>query len=308
MPAQSLVNLADLDLGAIEVGEKERQPLGLALHLVQGGGAGKQHHLACHLGDRDPDLLPVDQVATVAPCRTSCQLRRVQAGIGLGHCEADAYLAAEHRRDHALPLLFGTEQDHRLHARTWGRGCWKRSSSRRPDSATACITIAASVMPKPAPPTASRHGHAEPASFGHRFVEVVRKDTFVVTFEPVLIGKLRAVFENRVSNSLLIFREGEIHDRDPCVCDGVRGTWGFPLGSALAPDEPVGWRQPTGSPERHLPFPRPYQTLPLSPMCGQAEDQDVRISHVARTLFRGWRELAPAGPWRAPAIRLAQFY
>lgn len=35
---------------------------------------------------------------------------------------------------------------------------------------------------------------------------------------------------------------------------------------------------------------------------------DARISYVARTLFRGWLELAPEGPWRAAAIRLAQVH
>lgn len=35
MPAH-LVNLADLDPGTIEVGDKERQPFSLALHVAQG--------------------------------------------------------------------------------------------------------------------------------------------------------------------------------------------------------------------------------------------------------------------------------
>ena len=46
-----------------------------------------------------------------------------------------------------------------------------------PASATACIMIAASVMPSPEPPYAFGHGDAQPAGLGHRAVEFVREFT-----------------------------------------------------------------------------------------------------------------------------------
>ena len=42
-----------------------------------------------------------------------------------------------------------------------------------PDAAIVCIIIAASVMPRPAPPIFLRHRDAEPAGLGQRAVELV---------------------------------------------------------------------------------------------------------------------------------------
>jgi hypothetical protein len=80
-----------------------------------------------------------------------------------------------------------------------------------PDSATVCIRIAASVMPRPAPPTSV--GDAEPAGARHRRVEIVREPAFAVLAQPVIVAEVRADLFDRRANGELIFGEREIHDR-----------------------------------------------------------------------------------------------
>src|SRR3546814_16692232 len=57
----------------------------------------------------------------------------------------------------------------------------------------------------------ARHRDADPAGFGHRVEEVLRKHAFAVTFQPVFGGELRAMLEHRVADVLLVGGQCEIH-------------------------------------------------------------------------------------------------
>ena len=56
---------AMLDLGAVEPGVEQRQPLGLLLHLLERRGARDDQHVVGDVGVGDPDLLAVEQIAAI---------------------------------------------------------------------------------------------------------------------------------------------------------------------------------------------------------------------------------------------------
>ena len=61
--AAHLLDLAHLDVLAVEVGVEEAQAVVGLRHLLERRGARQQQHLVGDLRGRDPDLLPVDDVA-----------------------------------------------------------------------------------------------------------------------------------------------------------------------------------------------------------------------------------------------------
>ena len=77
-----------------------------------------------------------------------------------------------------------------------------------PDSATACIMIAASVMPSPAPPIFLRHGDAQPVALGHGGEEGVGEGRGAVALQPV--GIVEAARRCRSTSSRI------------CCCGSVR--------------------------------------------------------------------------------------
>ena len=80
-----------------------------------------------------------------------------------------------------------------------------------PDSATACIISAASVMPSPAPPCSGGIAMpSQPASASARW-KSCGKAAVAIARKPVVVGKARADLPDRVADLLLLRREREIH-------------------------------------------------------------------------------------------------
>ena len=76
-----------------------------------------------------------------------------------------------------------------------------------PDSATACIMIAASVMPSPAPPTSSGMAMPSQPASAIDMWKSCGKTPSRSRSSQYSSGKLRAVLQNGVANVLLVLRE-----------------------------------------------------------------------------------------------------
>ena len=80
-----------------------------------------------------------------------------------------------------------------------------------PDSAIVCIMIAASVMPRPAPPYSSGMAMpSQPASAKARW-KSCGKAAVAVLAQPVVVAEARADFLDRVADRLLLGGKREIH-------------------------------------------------------------------------------------------------
>ncbi len=209
--AAHLVDQPHVDLGAVKVGIEQRQPLGLALDLVDRRGAGQQQHLVGHLGRRDPDLLAIDQIAAVLALGPGLERRGVEAGIGLGDGEAGLVAATYDPGDKALLLFLGAEQDHGLEP--------KDVDVDRRGAAHARAGLGDRLHhdrgfgdPQTRAAIGLRHGDAQPAGVSQRAVEILGKHARLVSLQPVLVRELRAVLEDGVSDVLLVWSEREIHD------------------------------------------------------------------------------------------------
>ncbi len=93
--AAHLVDLGDLDLGAVEIGVEERQPVRRLLALLLGRGARDQQHLVGDRGGRREGLLAVHDVAVAVALGLGVECRGVEAGVGLGDGEAALDLACD---------------------------------------------------------------------------------------------------------------------------------------------------------------------------------------------------------------------
>ena len=91
-PAQ-LLDFADRDPLAVQVGEEQRHPVQRLL-LVAGRRARQQQDLACVLRVADPDFLTVDDPAAVDLLGLGRDARGVHAGGGFGDAERHEDLAA----------------------------------------------------------------------------------------------------------------------------------------------------------------------------------------------------------------------
>src|SRR5260370_27418583 len=100
--ARSLGDRADLDFGSIQGGVEQREPLGLALDLLERRGARQEHHLVGNLCGGDPDLLTVHPVTPLAPFRAGLELRRVDPCIRLRARETDLLYSPYDRRHPSL--------------------------------------------------------------------------------------------------------------------------------------------------------------------------------------------------------------
>ena len=98
------------DLGLLL--DDERGHAGVA-RLGARVGDRQQHHDAGPQAVRDPHLLPVDHVVVAVAHRAGADRLHVGAGVGLGHRERRAHLAARHPRQQPVLLLGGAERlDH----------------------------------------------------------------------------------------------------------------------------------------------------------------------------------------------------
>ena len=165
--AAHLVDLGDLDLGAVEVGVEQRQAVGRALALLLGRGAGDQQHLVGDRRRRGEGLLAVHDVAVAVALGLGVERRGVEPGVGLGDGEAALDLALDDVGQDALLLLLGAEHHDRVgpeDVEMDGRGALQGRARfghglhqhRRFGDAEARAAILLG------------HGDAEPAGIGHR--------------------------------------------------------------------------------------------------------------------------------------------
>ena len=194
---------------AVELAIEQGQALGLLLDFFERRGARDQQHAIGDMGVGNPDLFAVDPVAARHAFGAGLEAGGVEPGVGFGHGKTHFLLARNDRRDHALLLFLGAEQDHRFEPEHRAVDAGGRSHA-----ATAlrhglhhhgCLGDAKAR-------SAHRlwHGNAEPAGIGHRLVEVGRIFAAAVVFQPVVVAELRAVLEHRLADVVLVFGEGEI--------------------------------------------------------------------------------------------------
>jgi len=95
-----------------------------------------------------------DDVAFVGASRERLDVRGVEARIGLGHAEAHFLLSPDERGQPARLLLLGAVHDDRVRPK---RLTWMVDAAENPPPprVTACIMMAASVTPSPAPPSST---------------------------------------------------------------------------------------------------------------------------------------------------------
>ena len=129
--------------------------------------------------------------------------RGVETGIGLGHGEACLVLARDQRRQHALLLLAGTENDHRLEAenvdmngRSSAHGGPGFGNRLHHDRGVGDAETGAAVV--------LRHGNAEPAGRGQRRMQLMRELAAPVLVEPVAIVERGTELEDRIPDLLLL--------------------------------------------------------------------------------------------------------
>ena len=138
------------------------------------------------------------------------QLRRIQAGVRLGHAKARLVLARDQGRQHARFLRLVAMNDHRIETEdidvngaraAHGRAGFgdRADHHRRLGNAKAGAAIG------------FRHGDTQPVTFGHGVKEGVREDGVAVALHPVVVVELRADAQDLFANLRLGVGRGEIH-------------------------------------------------------------------------------------------------
>src|SRR5919107_3521180 len=194
--------------GLAQVKDKDRESLGLALHLIARGGPGQQDHVVGVLHARDVDLAPVDYV--MIPIGASHGGRpqggRVGSGLRLRYAEGlQAELAAGDLGQIFLFFLLGAvpqQGSHRVHLRV----------SRLRVSAGAVYLFEDDRGLGEAqahPPVLLGYERAEVAGFGHRPDELLRVLAFGIEFAPVAVRELRADLPHALPE--LLARHSGIH-------------------------------------------------------------------------------------------------
>ncbi len=208
--AAHLLDNANLDLRAVEVGVEEAEALGLARHLLQGRGPRQDQGLIGDLGGRDPDLLPGDDVVLAALVGAQLDLRGVEAGVGLGHRKAGLVLAADQRRQHAVLLLLRAEDDDRLQPEDVDVD-GRRAGHGRPALCDGAHHDRGLEDAEPGPALRLRHGDPQPAAICNRSIEILRKGGLSVPRQPVVFVEEAAELQDFVADLLLIRGELELH-------------------------------------------------------------------------------------------------
>ncbi|MNZ53269.1 hypothetical protein D3C78_711420 [compost metagenome] len=104
------------DAAAVEVGVEQAEAFGLVLHLFQRRGARQDQHLLGDAGGGDEGLHAAQHIVVAIAHGAGLELGGVEAGVRLGDHEAGAVLAGDQRRQHAVLLLFSTEDHDRVEA------------------------------------------------------------------------------------------------------------------------------------------------------------------------------------------------
>ena len=240
--ATHLLDLADLDLRAVEVRVEQRQAVGRLPALLLWSGAGDQEHLVGDLRRRRPHLLAVYHVAVAVAFGAGVEGGRVEAGIGLGDGEAALYLALDDVGQDAPLLFLGAEHHDRVRAEDIEvnrRGALQRRArlghrlhqqGRLGDAETRAAVFLG-------------HGDAQPAGIGHRLVEVVGKSAFLVLLQPVPVVELGTQPGDAVADRELVLGEGEIHGGvlpvggEPGEHDLVERLRAFDVGKVARPGD-----------------------------------------------------------------------
>ena len=209
MPAH-LRDLAHLDGAAVEVGVEQGHALRRPRRLLERRRARQDQHLLGDLRGRGPDLAAGDDVAVALLDRARLDVRRVEADIGLGDRKAGLFLAGDQRRQPALLLFLGAEDDDRVQAENvhvHRRGAAEpgaRLRHRLHDHRRLGDA-------EPAAAEFLRHRDAEPAALGHRPVEFVRKAAVGVLLQPVGVVETGAQPRHRIADFDLFGGQGKAH-------------------------------------------------------------------------------------------------
>ena len=208
--AAHLVDDADRDMAAVEIGVEQAQPMGLSRDLVERGGAGQDQHLVGDLGGGNPDFLPRQNVVIAAAVGAHLDGGGVEPGVGLGHGKTGLVLAGDQRRQHAALLLLGPEHDHRLETEDIDvdrrRAAHGRAGFRdrlHHEHGLGDAETGAAVL--------FRHRNAEPAGRGQGGVQLMRKRAGAILLQPIGIVELGAELADLVADLLLLRAQREIH-------------------------------------------------------------------------------------------------
>ena len=208
--ATHLLDHAHGDMAAIEVGVEQAQPMGLALNLVERGGAGQDQDLVGDLGRGYPDLLPRQHIVIAAAIGPDLDGGGVEPGIRLGHGKASLVLAGDQRRQHAAFLLLGPEHDHRLEPedidvdrrRAAHGGAGFRDRLHHQHGLGDAETGSAVLF---------RHRDPEPASRGQGGMKLMGKIAGAILLQPIGIVELGAELADLIADLLLLRAQREIH-------------------------------------------------------------------------------------------------
>ena len=234
--ATHLLDLADFDVGAVEVGVEQGESVGRTPALVAGRGSGEQQDLVRDLGGGRPHLAPIDDVAPVVAASERGDAAGVESGVRLRHPEAADLLSGDERRKKARFLRLGAET-------TIGFGPkmlrWIAEAAliAPAESVIACIITAASVRPSPLPPCSTGIAMPRPAAPGDGLAVRMRKRTVAVAGEPVVVAELRGDATDALVDRALIVGQCEIHDgvREVPGSEAVGGEVGQRQSTRLAP-------------------------------------------------------------------------
>jgi hypothetical protein len=203
--AAHLRDLADLDMGRIQLGEEQRQALGRAACIVV-RRARQQHDAVRLLRRRGPDLPAADHiVAPVAP-RGGGDPGGVETGIRLGDAKAGDQIAGDDRRQPGGFLFGGAVLDDRLRAEdVQVDGARRRHGAGRVGDGLHHHHRLGDAEAGAA--EFFRHGDPQPAARRHRPAEVMREGRGLVALEPV--GPVEGLHQplNRFADRLLVGRQ-----------------------------------------------------------------------------------------------------
>ena len=188
--AAHLGDLAHLDLGAVEVGVKNRDAIGGPLHVLEAGGAGQQHDLVGDLGGGRPHLLPAYEIAAGHLLGEGLDLGGVEPRVWLRDAEAAFVFAGDETRN-PLGFLRGRAVHHDRvrpeqvdvhagggrHAAAVGGDLVHHDGGLGHAQARATVGL--------------RHGNAEPAALGHGAVEIMWEIAVLVALQPVFVAEAR---------------------------------------------------------------------------------------------------------------------
>ncbi|MNN19673.1 hypothetical protein D3C81_1329240 [compost metagenome] len=208
--AAHLVDLADLDLAAVDPGVEQRQPFGRLLHLLQRRGARQQQHAVGHLRGRDPDLAPAHRIAARHLAREGLEPGGVQARIGLGHAEAGLLLAGDQWRQVTALLFVGTKHHHRIQAEHVHVHC-RGAGHARAGLRNGLRHQRGLQNAKAGAAKCFRHRHAQPPACAQRLVERMRIGAGLVEPVPVLHVELRADRLDCLHDGFLLFGKLKVH-------------------------------------------------------------------------------------------------